>query len=81
MDTDFRKRIAGKFPPILAIDQLAETIEERTLAGFDAGLEQGITQPERGELAHGMRQERDANAELPDLGCAFIDAAGNAAFF
>ncbi len=44
MDTDFRKGIAGKFPPILAIDQLAETIEECALAIFDAGLEQGVAQ-------------------------------------
>jgi len=38
MDTDFRKGIAGKFSAILAIDQLAETIEERALAIFDAGF-------------------------------------------
>ena len=79
MDADFRKWIAGKFSSIFPIDQLAEAIEKRALAIFDAGLEQGVAHAKRRELAHRMRQQRDADPELPDFRRTFIDAAGNAA--
>ena len=42
-------------------------------------LQQRVAQAERGEFAHGMRQQRDADAELLDLRRALVDAAGNPA--
>ena len=36
-------------------------------------------QAERGELAHRMRQQGDADAELLHLGRRFVDVAGDAA--
>ena len=37
-----------------------------------------LVEAERGELAHRMRQQRDADAELLDLGRALVDAARDA---
>ena len=77
MDTDFRKRIAGKFPPILAIDQLAETIEEGGVRGRDCHVGERLLKPERGKLFCSMRQQIDADADRLDLGSGFENAAGN----
>jgi hypothetical protein len=81
MDPDFREGVSGELSAIFAINQLPETIEERAIAVFDSRLEQRLAQSKRAELPHGMREQRDANPELLDLGGAFIHAAGNAAFF
>ena len=77
MDTDFRKGISGEFSALLAIDQLPEPVQEVALAVFDARLEQRVAQAERTEFGHGMRQQRDADAERLDLRRALIDAAGD----
>src|SRR5262245_65728149 len=47
---DLRKRIAGELSAILAINQLAETIEECAIAIFDSRLEQCVAQTKRAEL-------------------------------
>ena len=54
-------------------------LKKRALAVLDAGCEQFVAEAERAEFAHRMRQQRDADAELLDLGRALVDAAGDAA--
>ncbi len=79
MDADFRERIAGELAALLPVNELAEAVVEAALAVLDAGLEQRVAEAERAELAHGMRQQRDADAQFLDLGRALVDAAGDAA--
>src|SRR3981081_2202078 len=62
----------------LLVDELAEAVEEAAFEDLDAGVEQSLVEAERGELAHRMRQPRDPDAELPDLGRALVDAARDA---
>jgi hypothetical protein len=70
MDADFRILIARRLAARLAVDQLAEAVEETALGVLDAGAQQFIAEPERGKFAHRMRQQRDADAELLHLGAA-----------
>ena len=79
VDADFRDRIARMAAARLAVDELAEAVEEHALEildslGFDLGLH-----AQRRQLAHGVRQERDADADVPDLGRRLVDIAGQAA--
>ena len=64
MDADFRIFVAGEFAARLLVDELAEAVEEAAFEVLDAGLEQLVAEAERGEFAHRMRQQRDADAEL-----------------
>ena len=80
MDADFWKFVTGGFAARLAINQLTEAIVEAAFAVLDASCKQFFLQAERGEFAHAMRQERDADAELFHLRRALEDAAGHAAF-
>src|SRR5262249_23381514 len=80
MDANFGKGVSGKFSAVLAVNHLSEAVEEAAVAIFDAGLEQLIPEAERGEFAHGMWQQSDADAERLDLRRALIDAAGDPAF-
>src|SRR4029078_12253731 len=80
MNADFRILIARQLAARFLVNELAEPVVEAALAILDAGLEQFVGQAERGELAHGMWQQRDAYGELPQLGRPFIDAAVNATF-
>src|SRR5262249_55404564 len=79
MNANFGKGVSGKFSALFAVNELPETIEETAVAIFDAGLEQFISQAERGEFTHGMWQQGDADAEWLDLRRALIDAAVDAA--
>ena len=80
MDADFRiLDIRQVCRAISLIDELAEAVVEAAFAIFDAGLEQFVAEAERAEFAHGMRQQRDADAEFLDLRRTLIDAAGDAA--
>ncbi len=79
MDADLRQLIAGESSALLPVDQLAEAVEEAALAVLDAGFLDLRLQAERRQLAHGMGQERDADAELLHLRRALVDAARDAA--
>src|SRR3981189_3390152 len=62
----------------LLVDELAEAVEEAAFKDLDAGAEQFLVEAERGEFAHRVRQQRDPDAELLDLGRALVDAARDA---
>src|SRR5439155_19326926 len=64
MDADFRILIAGALAAWLLVDELAETVEEAALGILDAGFEQFVAEAECRELAHAVRQQRDADAEF-----------------
>src|SRR5258708_23221592 len=79
MDADLGILIAGLLAARLLVDELAETVEEAALGILDAGFEQLVAEAERGEFAHAMWQQRDADAEFLEFRRRFIDAAGNPA--
>ena len=75
MDADFRILVAGRLAARLLVDELAEAVEEAAFGVLDSGAQQFIAEAERGELAHRMRQQRDADAELLQLRRRLVDAA------
>src|SRR2546423_15051401 len=75
MDADFGKLIAGALAARLLVNQLAEAVEETAFGILDARAQQLVAQTERGELAHRMRQQRDADAELLHLRRRLVHAA------
>ena len=79
VDADLRILVAGALAARLLVDELAEAVEEAALGVLDAGREQLVAQAERGEFAHAVRQQRDADAELLQLGRRLVDAARDAA--
>ena len=79
MDAQFRIFIAGEFPARLAINELPVAIEEHAFAIFDRDIAQAALQAERAEFAHGVRQQRDADAERFEFRCAFEYLAGDSA--
>jgi len=79
MDHHFGELIARKLAALLLVDELAKAVEEAALAALDSRREHSSATTERGELAHRMGQQRDADAELLDLRCAFVDAIRDAA--
>ena len=79
MNADFRIAIAGEFAACLAINELAEAVEEAAFAILDAGGEQFVADTEAGKFSHRMRQQRDADAEWFDFGRALVDAGFDAA--
>ena len=79
MDHHLRVLVAGVLAALLLVDELAEAVEEAALAVLDAGRQQLVRDTERGEFAHRMRQQRDADAELLHLRRALVDRAGDAA--
>src|SRR5579864_3652520 len=81
MDAEFRKRIACVFPARLPVEQLAKAIEETALHILDRNRPNRFEQPEFVELSGGVGKERDANAELLDLGRGFEHGARNVAPF
>ena len=77
VDTDFRICVTGELAAGLLVEQLAETVEEAALPILDARRDDGVLHPQRGELAHRVRQQRDAHPQFPDFGRGFIHMAGN----
>ena len=72
-------RIA-RFPPALfLVKQLTEAVEEAALAHLDRRRNHLAVQSQRRQLAHGMRQERDANAQLLQFGRGLVYPGGNPA--
>jgi hypothetical protein len=75
VDAHLGKRVAGVTAAVLAVDELAEPVEERALPDRHARAGELVLETQSGELPHGMGQERDADAELPELRGAFEHAA------
>jgi hypothetical protein len=65
VNADFGILIAGELAARLLVDELAEAVEETAFDVLDAGCEQLAVDAERGELAHGMREQGDADAQVP----------------
>jgi hypothetical protein len=60
---------------VLAVDELAEPVEEAALADGDAGAAELVLRAERRELLHRVGQQRNPDAEFPDLRGALERAA------
>ena len=80
MDREMRPLVPGGTPPRLAIDELPVPGEERIVLRLAGARRQGLLQPQRAQLLHGVRPEIDADAERADLGRRFehADAARGA---
>ena len=78
MDADLRILVAGALAARLPVDELAEAVEEAALGVLDSRREQRVAEAERGQFAHRMRQQRDADAEFFQFRRGLVDAAGDA---
>ena len=78
MDADLRPAIAGVQPAILAPHFLAITRRVEQCTRRDAGGEDRLAQAEFGKLAHGMRQQVDADAERLRVRCRLVQFDRNA---
>ncbi len=67
MDRELRPGIAGREPACLSPDLLAPPRAVHERLGRDGAPAQVVEQPERVELAHGVRQQVDADAERAHL--------------
>ena len=77
VDRQLRRIVAGPAAGRLAVDVLAEAVEERRLARDDGDpLELG-EDAERPQRRARRRQHVDADAERPDLRGGLVDAAGD----
>src|SRR5215510_10819197 len=79
VNADLGHGIAGAPAPRLCMDELAEAVEETALAVLDALTGQSLAEAERTQLAHGVWEKGDADAQLPHLGRALVYAAGETA--
>ena len=77
MDADFGQRITRMATAGLPVNELAKAVEEHTLQVFNAHGFQLSLKTQACELTHGVRQQRDAHAQLAHLGHAFIHIAGH----
>jgi hypothetical protein len=75
VDRQLRRVVAGPASGRLAVDVLAEAVEERRLARDDGDALELGEDAERCERRAGVRQDVDADAERPDLGRRFVDSA------
>jgi hypothetical protein len=78
VDRQLRRVVAGPASGRLAVDVLAEAVEERRLARHDGDALEVGEDAERFERRARVRQDVDADAERPDLGGRFVDPAGDA---
>jgi hypothetical protein len=72
-------RVARGPPARLGVDELAKAVEEAALAVLDPLARQRLAEPERGQLTHGVGQQRDPDSQLLHLGRALVHSAGDAA--
>jgi hypothetical protein len=68
MNADFGHGIPGMTTAQLTVDKLPMAIEKRTLQIFYARSFKGRLQAKHRQLAHGVRQQCDAHAQLTDFG-------------
>ena len=79
MDAHLRHRVTAGSPTRLGVNELAEAVEEAAFAVLDALGGQRLAQAERRELAHGVRQQRDAHAELSNDRRALVHVTADSA--
>src|SRR5215470_241938 len=79
VNADLGHGVAGAPAPRLRVDELAEAVEEATLAVLDALPGQGLPEAERTQLVHGVRQKGNADTQLLHLWRALVYAAGETA--
>src|SRR5262249_25632709 len=79
MDAQLGMLVSREAAAGLAIDELAEAVEEDALLVLDRHGAKPRFEAQRGELAHSVGQERDAHAQLLHLARGFVDGAGDAA--
>jgi len=77
MDRQLRRVVAGPAAERLAVDELAEAVEERALARDDRDALELGEDAERFERGARVRQDVDADAERLQLGRGVVDAAGD----
>ena len=65
VDRDLRPAVTGGLPARLAPDSLPVLRVEDQLGRRDTHGGQVVEQPQLGQLAHGMGQDVDADAQLP----------------
>ena len=78
VDRELRRVVAGPASGGLAVDELAEAVEERRLARRRRPARASASTPSDAQLGARVRQDVDADAERPDLGRRLVDAAGDA---
>ncbi len=78
MDRELRPVVAGEAPARLLVNELAVAAVEGQLARLDGARGQLFLQAEFAQLAHGMRQEIDADAERQHFRRGLEGARGNA---
>ena len=78
VDRQLRRVVAGPASGRLAVDVLAEAVEERRLARDDGDALELGEDAERLQRRARVRQDVDADAERPDLGRRLVDPAGDA---
>ena len=69
MNRELRPIVTGPATRGLAIDALAEAIEEHRLARANGEIRKRVFEPEPAEFSRSMRKDVDAHAHRPDLGC------------
>jgi hypothetical protein len=79
VDADLGMLVARGLAARLPVDQLAEAVEEAAFGILDTGAQQRVAEAECRKFAHRVRQQRDADAELLQLGRGLIDPARDAA--
>lgn len=77
MDRELRPVVAGEAAARLLVDELAMTAVEGELARLDGARGQRILQAKFGQLAHGVRQQVDADSQRQDRRHRLEDAAGD----
>jgi hypothetical protein len=80
VDGELRRGVAGEAAERLAVDELAEAVEERRVRGGDAGGGERRFEAEGGQLLGCVGQDVDADADRADLGGLLIDREGDAGF-
>src|SRR5688572_8264986 len=79
MDGELRPLVAGAPAERLAIDELAEAVEERRFRRLDRDFRQSVRQAEVGEHPGGVGEDVDADAHGLDLWRGLKDSAWNRA--
>ncbi len=76
---DLGQGVAGMAAARLLVDELPEAVEKHAFLVFDADGFELLLQAQRRQLAHGVRQQCDADAEFLDFRHGFKNLALDAA--
>src|SRR6266849_4316739 len=76
MNRELRPIVTGVAARGLAVNALAEAIEEHRLPRGHGEIRKRVFEPEPAEFPGSMRKDVDARAHRPDLGCRLVDTRG-----